>query len=112
MEDQEKKRIEEEERERQRTFAKKSGQTEGEKKAKGYFNPGKEKSKLERKLKKIEENLEEKEAQLENWKQELQKPENQSDYVKLGEIQEQIDTLEMEVLAEMEEWEQVSSMLD
>lgn len=112
MEDQEKKRIEEEERERQRAFAKKSGQTEGEKKAKGYFNPGKEKSKLERKLKKIEENLEEKEAQLENWKQELQKPENQSDYVKLGEIQEQIDTLEMEVLTEMEEWEQVSSMLD
>ena len=112
MEDQEKKRIEEEERERQRAFAKKSGQTEGEKKAKGYFNPGKEKSKLERKLKKIEESLEEKEAQLENWKQELQRPENQSDYVKLGEIQEQIDTLEMEVLAEMEEWEQVSSMLD
>ena len=42
----------------------------------------------------------------------MQRPENQSDYVKLGEIQEQIDTLEMEVLAEMEEWEQVSSMLD
>lgn len=112
MEDQEKKRIEEEERERKIAFAKKSGQTGGEKKAKGYYNPGKEKSKLERKLKKIEESLEEKEAQIENWKQELQNPENQSDYVKLGEIQEQIDTLEMEVLAEMEEWEQVSSMLD
>lgn len=87
-------------------------QTEGVKKAKKYYNPGKEKSKLERKLKKIEERLEEKEAQLEHWKQELQKPENQSDYVKLGEIQEQIDTLEMEVLADMEEWEQVSSELE
>lgn len=112
LEAQEKKRMEEEERERQRTFAKKSVQTEGVKKAKKYYNPGKEKSKLERKLKKIEERLEEKEAQLEHWKQELQKPENQSDYVKLGEIQEQIDTLEMEVLADMEEWEQVSSELE
>lgn len=112
LEAQEKKRMEEEERERQRAFAKKSVQTEGVKKAKKYYNPGKEKSKLERKLKKIEERLEEKEAQLEHWKQELQKPENQSDYVKLGEIQEQIDTLEMEVLADMEEWEQVSSELE
>lgn len=108
MEEQEKRRIAQEELEKQKQFDKKKGQTADEKKSKGYFNLGKEQSKIERKMKKVEERMEEKEAQVENWKKELENPDYQSDYVKLGEIQEQIDTLEMEILEDMEEWEELS----
>ena len=90
----------------------KKGTDGAEKKAKSYFNPGKEQGKLEKKMKKIEERMEEKEAQLENWKQELQNPDYQSDYVKLGEIQAKIEELELEVLADMEEWEALSCELE
>lgn len=108
MEAQEKKRIEEEEQNSRKT-SKKQNQSEGEKKQKGYYNPGKEKAKLDRKLKKIEEKLEEKEAEIAKLKDQLQMPEYQSDYVKLGEIQEQIDALELELLEDMEEWDALSS---
>lgn len=108
MEAQEKKRIEEEEQNSRKT-SKKQNQSEGEKKQKGYYNPGKEKAKLDRKLKKIEEKLEEKEAEIAKLKDQLQMPEYQSDYVKLGEIQEQIDALELELLEDMEEWDTLSS---
>ena len=45
--------------------------------SKGYYNPGKERSKLEKKVKKVEEELAEKEAALEELKAELLKPESQ-----------------------------------
>lgn len=110
MEDQKKKQKEEEERQRQSAASKKNKQSEGEKKAKGSYNPGKEQAKLDRKIKKTEERLEKKEAQIKKMKEELLNPEYPSDYVKLGELQEKIDALEMEVLEDMEEWEKLSSM--
>ena len=79
---------------------------------KTYNNPGKERSKLEKKVKKAEEDLALKEEQLEQLKAELVKPEYQSSYSKLTEIQNQIDVLEEEIMTDMETWEELSSQLE
>ena len=79
---------------------------------KTYNNPGKERAKLEKKVKKAEEDLALKEEQLELLKAELVKPEYQSSYSKLTEIQNQIDVLEEEIMTDMEIWEELSSQLE
>lgn len=79
---------------------------------KAYYNPGKERSKLEKKVKRAEEELEQKEAKLEELKAELLKPEYQSSYSKLTEIQNEIDAMEEEIMADMENWEELSSQLE
>ncbi|MCC8167800.1 MAG: ATP-binding cassette domain-containing protein, partial [Clostridiales bacterium] len=79
---------------------------------KAYNNPGKERSRLERKVQKAEEQLEAKEAELSRLKEELLLPEYASSYSKLTEIQAQIDALEEEVAADMEAWEELSSQLE
>jgi ATP-binding cassette subfamily F protein 3 len=80
--------------------------------AKSYYNPGKERSKLEKKVQRAEEELAEKEARLAKLKEELLRPEYQSSYSKLTEIQKEIDAAEEEVLAGMEAWEELSSQLE
>ena len=50
---------------------------------KAYYNPGKERSKIQKKVKKAEEDLAVKEAKLDELKAELMKPEYQSSYSKL-----------------------------
>lgn len=79
---------------------------------KTYYNPGKERSKIQKKVKKAEEDLAVKEAKLEELKAELMKPEYQSSYSKLTEIQNEIDALEEEILIDMEAWEELSSQLE
>ena len=79
---------------------------------KSYYNPGKERSKVEKKVQRAEEELAEKEAKLEELKQELLKPEYQSSYSKLTEIQNQIDAMEEEIMEAMEVWEELSSQLE
>lgn len=79
---------------------------------KAYYNPGKERSKIQKKVKKAEEDLTVKEAKLDELKAELMKPEYQSSYSKLTEIQNEIDALEEEILIDMEEWEELSSQLE
>ena len=79
---------------------------------KAYYNPGKERSKIQKKVKKAEEDLAVKEAKLDELKAELMKPEYQSSYSKLTEIQNEIDALEEEILIDMEEWEELSSQLE
>ncbi len=79
---------------------------------KAYYNPGKERSKMQKKVKKAEENLAVKEAKLDELKAELMKPEYQSSYSKLTEIQNEIDDLEEEILIDMEAWEELSSQLE
>ena len=95
---------------------------------KAYYNPGKERSKIQKKVKKAEEDLAVKEAKLEQQmkeslrtqfeerldelKAELMKPEYQSSYSKLTEIQNEIDALEEEILIDMEAWEELSSQLE
>lgn len=79
---------------------------------KAYYNPGKERSKIQKKVKKAEEDLAVKEAKLDELKAELMKPEYQSSYSKLTEIQNEIDALEEEILIDMEVWEELSSQLE
>lgn len=79
---------------------------------KAYYNPGKERSKVLKKVKKAEEDLAVKEAKLDELKAELMKPEYQSSYSKLTEIQNEIDALEEEILIDMEAWEELSSQLE
>lgn len=79
---------------------------------KAYYNPGKERSKIQKKVKKAEEDLAVKEAKLDELKAELMKPEYQSSYSKLTEIQNEIDALEEEILIDMEAWGELSSQLE
>lgn len=79
---------------------------------KAYYNPGKERSKVQKKVKKAEEDLAVKEAKLDELKAELMKPEYQSSYSKLTEIQNEIDSLEEEILIDMEAWEELFSQLE
>ena len=79
---------------------------------KAYYNPGKERSKIQKKVKKAEEDLAVKEAKLDELKAELMKPEYQSSYSKLTEIQNEIDALEEEILIDMEAWEELFSQLE
>lgn len=79
---------------------------------KAYYNPGKERSKIQKKVKKAEEDLAVKEEKLDELKAELMKPEYQSSYSKLTEIQNEIDALEEEILIDMEAWEDLSSQLE
>lgn len=79
---------------------------------KPYYNPGKERSKLERKIQKVEEELAQKEQKLAELKEELLRPEYQSSYSKLTEIQGEIDAMEEAVMADMEVWEELSGQLE
>ena len=79
---------------------------------KAYYNPGKERSKLEKKIQKTEEELAGKETRLEELKAELLNPQYQSSYTKLTEIHQEIDALEEEISADMENWEQLSQKLE
>ena len=79
---------------------------------KAYYNPGKERSKIQKKVKTAEEDLAVPAAKLDELKAELMKPEYQSSYSKLTEIQNEIDALEEEILIDMEAWEELSSQLE
>lgn len=74
-------------------------------------NPGKERSKLERKQKKLEEKLEAEENRISELKDQLLNPDIQSDYMKLSEIQTLIDEIEEETLADMAEWDELDAQI-
>lgn len=82
------------------------------KEKKTYINPLREKDKLERRIKKIEEEISQKEDEIQNLKLELTKEEIYSDYVKVGEIQEKIDSLNSSLEEDMMTWEQLQEELD
>ena len=71
----------------------------------------KELEKKKRRVQKIEEKIEELEGKIEALKNELADPQYSSDYSKLSQIQEEIDSAEEELLLAMEEWETASSEL-
>ena len=75
---------------------------------KTYTTPLKEKAKRERALKKAEQKIAELEASIQNLKTEQQLPENLADYQKLSALQDDIDSLEEELLEQMELWESLS----
>ena len=79
---------------------------------KAYYNPGKERSKLEKKIQRVEEELADKEAKLEELKAELLRPEFQSSYSKLTERQNEFEAMEAAVAEDMEGWEELSQQLE
>ncbi len=79
------------------------------KQKKTYTTPGKEKAKKERAIKKAEDAISELELKLAALKAEIDKPDNQSDYVLLTELQKSIDETENALMEKMEEWEALLS---
>ena len=75
-----------------------------------YYNPGNELSKVEKKIEKIEVSMAECEEFIQNKKDELLNPEIASDYVKLGEIQSEIEDKEKELLELMSQWDELTSL--
>ena len=65
---------------------------------------GKERARLEKRKKKLEEQIEQTEQEIDIKKEELADPSNSSDYVKLQDIQNEIDKLEEQLLELMTEW--------
>ena len=82
------------------------------KEKKAYINPLKEKDKLERKIKKLEEEISKKEDEIQNLKEELTKEEIYSDYKKVSEIQEKIDLLNVALEEDLTEWGTKQEELD
>ena len=78
----------------------------------GNNNPGKERAKLERKVKKAEEAVTSCEEEIEALHGELMNPDHASSYAKLEEIQAQIDEKEEMLLGLMEEWESCQHVLE
>lgn len=74
---------------------------------KTYTTPAKEKAKRERALKKAEDLIASLENELSHLKAEISDKNNESDYVKLTELQKSIDDVETRLLAAMEEWEKL-----
>ncbi len=79
---------------------------------KKFTTPAKEKSRLERAVKKNEEQIALLEEQLDGLKEELNWEENISDYLKLDEISKQIESTECALSAAMKEWEQACESLE
>jgi len=86
---------------------------EGKKKEpkKTYTTPLKEKSKLERALKKIEEDINKKESRVKELRQELLKEEIYTDYIKVGEINLEIEFLEKSIEENLLKWEELQEKL-
>lgn len=79
---------------------------------KNYYNPGKEKAKRERRLVRLEELVEECGKKVAALEEELSNPEYATNYVKLGEIQEQIRVEKEKEEAYLEEWEELSEQAE
>ena len=75
---------------------------------KTYTTPAKERARYERSIAKAEEKIALLEEEIDGVKQELGWEENASDYMKLSELQAQIEELETELDAAMNEWERLS----
>lgn len=69
----------------------------------------KEIARKNRKIEKLEREIEGKENEIKAIKQEMQKEENCTDYVKLKELQDQIKSLELEIETKMQEWESLNN---
>lgn len=74
---------------------------------KAYNNPGKEQAKKERKIKKVEEQIEIMETEVSELQEELLKPEYATDYVKLSTLQEAIVQKEVQLEQLMKEWDEL-----
>ena len=71
---------------------------------KNYFNPGKEQAKRERRLAKLEERIASCEQKIAGLKEQWASPKLAADYVRLNELQQEIDAAEEELEGLMEEY--------
>lgn len=76
-----------------------------------YYNPGKERSKLERKLEKAEEKISALEEEIQALKDEMLNPEISTNYGRLSEISKTIEDKEEELLVCMEDWSEADKQL-
>ena len=83
-----------------------------EEKVKTYSNPLKDKDKLERKVKKLEEEIAEKEEKINNLQKELLKEEVYTDYLEVEKIQENIKIINEEIEQQFNLWEEVQEELE
>ena len=77
-----------------------------------YNNPLKDRGKLQRKIKKLEEEISKKEEEVSSLQKELLQEEIYSDYVKVTEIQEKINSINREIEENMKTWEFTEEEID
>ena len=75
------------------------------------MNPGKERSKAERRLARLEQLIDENDIKKAELEERMADPENASDYAKLQEMQEKLDELNAQADAYLEEWESLEEFL-
>ena len=85
--------------------------TQTSKEVKKYNNPGKEASRLRQKIQKVENQIADSEEKLSMLEEEYAKPENQTDYTRLSELNAQMDEVKNQLDLFMEEWERLSEEL-
>lgn len=81
------------------------------KEIKKYNNPGKEASRLRQKIQKLENQISDSEEQLSMLEEEYGKPENQTNYTRLSDLNAQMDEVKNKLDEFMEEWERLSEEL-
>ena len=86
------------------TAGKTDGRNEEKRKEKNYFNPGKEQAKRERRQAKLEEKIAACEQRIAGLKEQWASPELAADYIRLNELQQEIDSTEEELEGLMEEY--------
>ena len=89
---------------------KKVDNTVKEKTNNSYFT-NKEINKAQNKITKIEKEIEEKEEKIKNIQAEMLKEENSTNYIKLKELEENIQKINLEIELKMQEWEELNSKL-
>ena len=77
-----------------------------------YNSPLKEKSKLERALRKLEDEINNKETRVSELQQELLKEEIYTDYVKVGEINSEIEIINKEIEDGLMRWEEIQKEIE
>ena len=81
-------------------------------KANNSYFIGKEINRIRNKISKIEKEINQKEEEIKSLEAEMLKDENNTDYVKLKELEENVQKLNFEIEAKMKEWEELNSELE
>lgn len=100
--------IEYKEKKRNIDFVLEEENTKAKSKTNNTYFKAKEEQKRQNKIKKIENEIEQKENEIKKLKEEMQNENICTDYIKLKELQENIEILEKEIEEKMEEWEKLN----
>ena len=72
----------------------------------------KERNRAKNKIKRIENDIENKEKQIKEIQEKMASDEICTNYVKLNELQQQINLIEQEIEQKMQEWEELSQLIE